>query len=439
MELANRIIEKQEKIAVVGLGYVGLPIAVEFAKKVKVIGFDSSKEKVAIYQSGKDPTQEVGDEVIGKTTLEFTNNETKLNEAKFIIIAVPTPIHSDKTPDLSSIICACETVGRNLSLGSIIVFESTVYPGVTEEFCVPLLEKKSGFQCGKEFFIGYSPERINPGDNVHRLTNIIKIVSGMNKEVREEMAKIYELIIEAGVYHAPSIKVAEAAKLVENAQRDINIAFMNELAMIFERMDICTSEVIAAMNTKWNALKFYPGLVGGHCIGVDPYYFIYQAEKLKFHSQIISSGRNINDNMGIFIADITIKNMRKADKKIDNAKVYVLGITFKENCPDIRNSKVVDIIKRLQEYGVHVQVVDPIANKNETFSKYGITLVQIEEVKDADCIIVAVAHKEFLHIGRKQWESMYRSSTINKKVIIDVKHFLDKEQFIKEDYVYWSL
>lgn len=349
MGLYQNIVHGQEKVGVVGLGYVGLPIAVAFSKKVKTIGFDINENKINDYLSGIDPTKEVGDE-IKNTKVEFTNDENKLKEAKFIIVAVPTPINADKTPDLSPVTDACKIIGRNLSKESIVVFESTVYPGVTEDICVPILEEESGLVCGKDFKVGYSPERINPGDKVHTLNNIVKIVSGMNEETREEIAKTYELIIDAGVYRADSIKVAEAAKLVENAQRDINIAFMNELAMVFEKMNINTKEVVEAMNTKWNALNFTPGLVGGHCIGVDPYYFIYQAEKLGYHSQIILSGRKINDDMGAFIADITVKQLVKANKLVKNSNIYILGVTFKEDCPDIRNSKVLDIVKRLDEY-----------------------------------------------------------------------------------------
>ena len=353
MSLFEKIVKKEEKIAVIGLGYVGMPIAVAFAKKVDVIGFDLNTKKIDLYKSGIDPTNEVGDDEIKRTTVDFTSDETKLREAKFHIVAVPTPINSDKTPDLSPVEGASKIVGRNLTKGSIVVYESTVYPGVTEDICIPILEKESGLKCGVDFKIGYSPERINPGDKVHRLENIIKIVSGMDEESLDEIAKVYELVIEVGVHKAGSIKVAEAAKVVENSQRDINIAFMNELAMVFDRMGIDTKEVIEAMNTKWNALGFTPGLVGGHCIGVDPYYFVYEAEKLGYHSQIILSGRKINDGMGKFVADAIIKKLILANKVVRQAKVVILGVTFKENTPDTRNSKVVDIIDNLREYGHH--------------------------------------------------------------------------------------
>jgi UDP-N-acetyl-D-galactosamine dehydrogenase len=338
---------------------------VAFAKKVNVIGFDLNEKKIELYKSGIDPTNEVGNEAIKNTTVEFTADETRLKEAKFHIVAVPTPINSDKTPNLAPVEGASTIVGRNLTKGSIVVYESTVYPGVTEDICIPILEKESGLKCGVDFKIGYSPERINPGDKVHTLERITKIVSGMDDESLEEIAKVYELVIEAGVHRASSIKVAEAAKVVENSQRDINIAFMNELAMVFDRMEIDTNDVIEAMNTKWNALKFYPGLVGGHCIGVDPYYFIYEAEKLGYHSQIILSGRKINDGMGEFVADAIIKKLVLANKVVKQAKVVILGITFKENCPDTRNSKVADIIKTLNEYGIEPIVVDPQADKED--------------------------------------------------------------------------
>jgi UDP-N-acetyl-D-galactosamine dehydrogenase len=365
MVLYEKILNKEENISLIGLGYVGMPLAVAFAKKANVIGFDINKEKVDLYKKGIDPTHEVGNDEIKNTTVQFTSDESELKKAKFHIVAVPTPINLDKTPDLSPVLGASTTLGRNLTKGSIIVYESTVYPGVTEDFCIPILERESGLKCGVDFKIGYSPERINPGDKVHRLENITKIVSGMDEDSLEEIASVYELIIKAGVHRAPSIKVAEAAKVVENSQRDINIAFMNELAMVFDRMGIDTNEVIEAMNTKWNALGFRPGLVGGHCIGVDPYYFVYQAENLGYHSQIILSGRKVNDGMGAFVADAIIKKLVLANKLVREAKVVILGITFKENCPDIRNSKVEDIIIRLKEYGINPVIVDPWASQSE--------------------------------------------------------------------------
>ena len=365
MQNFKNLIEKKATLSVIGLGYVGMPLAIAFAEHVNVTGFDLNKEKIFLYKSGIDPTNEVGNEKIQKTTINFTTSEEQLKNANFHIIAVPTPINQDKTPDFSPIIGASTILGRNLTPGSIIVYESTVYPGVTEDICIPILEKTSGLKCGVDFKVGYSPERINPGDKLHRLENIKKIVSGIDQETLNEIASVYELVIKAGVYRASSIKVAEAAKVAENSQRDINIAFMNELAMAFDKMHIDTNEVVDAMNTKWNALGFRPGLVGGHCIGVDPYYFVYEAEKLGYHSQIILAGRQINDGMGTFIADAIIKQLVLAGKKVLNAKVAILGITFKENCPDVRNSKVIDIIKRLNEYGILPDVIDPWADIKE--------------------------------------------------------------------------
>jgi UDP-N-acetyl-D-galactosamine dehydrogenase len=437
MNLYEKIINKEERIAVIGLGYVGMPIAVAFAKKAKVIGFDINKRKIDLYKLGIDPTNEVGNNEMKKTTIEFTSDEAKLKEAKFHIVAVPTPINLDKTPDLSTVEGASRIVGRNLTKGSIVVYESTVYPGVTEDVCIPILEKESSLRCGVDFKIGYSPERINPGDKIHRLENIIKIVSGMDKDSLEEIAKIYELVIEAGVHRASSIKVAEAAKVVENSQRDINIAFMNELAMVFDRMGIDTKEVIDAMNTKWNALKFTPGLVGGHCIGVDPYYFIYEAEKLGYHSQIILSGRKINDGMGKFIADVIIKKLILSNKVVKQSKVVIFGITFKENTPDIRNSKVIDIIYNLNEYGIEPIVVDPIADVDEVKHHYGIDLVDVNDVDNADCLVLAVAHDLFNKIDWNEMDTLYGKN--KNKILIDIKSVLDKNSIEDKGFNYWRL
>lgn len=439
MNLYEKIVKKKEKISVVGLGYVGMPIAVAFAKKVNVIGFDISKEKIELYNKGIDPTKEVGDQAIKGTTVDFTSDESRLKEAKFHIVAVPTPINSDKTPDLSPVEGASRTVGRNLTKGSIVVYESTVYPGVTEDICVPILEEESGLKCGVDFKIGYSPERINPGDKVHRLENITKIVSGMDEESLDEIAKVYELVIEVGVHRAGSIKVAEAAKVVENSQRDINIAFMNELAMVFDRMGIDTKEVVEAMNTKWNALGFTPGLVGGHCIGVDPYYFVYEAEKLGYHSQIILSGRKINDGMGKFVADAIIKKLILANKVVRQSKVVILGLTFKENTPDTRNSKVVDIIESLKEYGIEPIVVDPEADAAEAKHEYGIDLVEIKEIKDADCLVLAVAHDIFKEMSWEDIDNLYGDFENHEKILIDVKSILDKKEIEAKGYSYWRL
>ncbi|USK59576.1 nucleotide sugar dehydrogenase [Peribacillus asahii] len=439
MSLYEKVVNKEEKIAVIGLGYVGMPIAVAFAKKVNVIGFDLNTQKIEQYNNGIDPTNEVGNEAIRQTTVEFTADATKLQEAKFHIVAVPTPVNADKTPDLSPVEGVSVTIGRNLTKGSIVVYESTVYPGVTEDICIPILEKESGLKCGVDFKVGYSPERINPGDKVHRLENITKIVSGMDKESLEEISKVYELVVEVGVHRASSIKVAEAAKVVENSQRDINIAFMNELAMVFDRMGIDTKDVIEAMNTKWNALKFYPGLVGGHCIGVDPYYFVYEAERLGYHSQIILSGRKINDGMGKFVADAIIKKLILANKVVRQSKVAILGITFKENCPDIRNSKVVDIIKELNEYGVEPIVVDPQAESNDAYNEYGVELVDLNEVRNVDCLVFAVGHDEFKSLNWGQIDEMFVDCDNSEKVIVDVKSILDRVEMDKKGYSYWRL
>ena len=437
--LYEKIKSKKEKIAVIGLGYVGLPLAIAFSKKVNVIGYDINAQKIEIYRKGIDPTDEVGNKAIRESTVVFTSDENILSEAKFYIIAVPTPINLDKTPDLSLVEGASRIVARNLTKGSIVVYESTVYPGVTEDICIPILEKESGLICGEDFKVGYSPERINPGDKVHRLENIVKIVSGIDEESLYEIAKVYELIIQAGVHKASSIKVAEAAKVAENSQRDINIAFMNELAMVFDRIGIDTKEVIEAMNTKWNALKFYPGLVGGHCIGVDPYYFIYEAEKLGYHSQIILSGRKINDGMGEFVADAIIKKLVLSNKVVKQSKVAILGVTFKENTPDSRNSKVVDIINRLREYGIQPIVVDPVADENEVEREHNIDLVDYNDVKDVDCVVLAVAHNEFRDLNLDQIDALFGEYNDSEKVIIDVKSVLNKNKVEEKGYIYWRL
>ncbi len=439
MSLYKDLSDKKEKLSLIGLGYVGMPIAVAFAKKVNVIGFDLNAEKIALYKKGIDPTNEVGDEEIKNTSVEFTADESRLKEAKFHIVAVPTPVNQDHTPDLSPVEGASEILGRNLVKGSIVVFESTVYPGVTEDVCVPILEKYSGLKCGTDFKVGYSPERINPGDKVHRLENIRKIVSGMDKESLEEIKNVYDLVIEAGTFPVSSIKTAEAIKVVENSQRDINIAFMNELAMVFDRMGIDTSEVVDGMNTKWNALGFRPGLVGGHCIGVDPYYFTYQAEKLGYHSQIILNGRIVNDGMGAFVGKAVIKQLVLAGKAPRNAKVAVLGLTFKENCPDTRNSKVNDIIAFLGEYGITPLVADPWASASDAKREYNIDLTDMSNIKDADCVVIAVAHNEFREMSLEDIDLLFKKCDNSEKVIIDVKSVVDKEKAEKLGYRYWRL
>ncbi len=439
MSLYEKILKGEEKISLVGLGYVGMPIAVAFAKKVKVVGFDLNAKKIELYKSGVDPTNEVGDEVIKNTTVEFTSDETKLREAKFHIVAVPTPVNDDHTPDLTPVEGASRIVGRNLTKGSIVVYESTVYPGVTEDVCIPILEKESGLKCGVDFKIGYSPERINPGDKVHRLETIVKIVSGMDEESLEEIAKVYELVVEAGVHRAESIKVAEAAKVIENSQRDINIAFMNELSIIFNKMGIDTQSVLKAAGTKWNFLKFFPGLVGGHCIGVDPYYLTYKAEQLGYHSQIILSGRRINDDMGKYVAESVVKNLIKADVAIKKAKVAILGFTFKENCPDTRNTKIVDIFNELKEYGITARIADPTADKDEAKHLYGVEFVDIDSISDCDAIILAVAHDEFKTLTPADFDKMFKSGDNGNKVLADIKGLLNRKEYEKLGYNYWRL
>lgn len=437
MSLYERLINMGAKIALVGLGYVGMPIAVAFAKKVKVIGFDINRAKIELYKAGIDPTREVGNEVIKNTTVEFTSDETKLREAKFHIVAVPTPVYEDHTPDLSPVEGASRVLGRNLERGSIVVFESTVYPGVTEDICVPILEKESGLKCGVDFFVGYSPERINPGDKVHRLETITKIVSGMDAQTLDTIAKVYELVVEAGVYRAHSIKVAEAAKVIENSQRDINIAFMNELSIIFNKLGISTKEVLQAASTKWNFLKFSPGLVGGHCIGVDPYYLTYKAEQLGYHSQIILSGRRINDDMGKYVAENIVKKLISVGSSVKGAKVLILGFTFKENCPDTRNTKVIDIIEELREYGIEPMVWDPVADAQEAKQLYGISFISKQSIRTVDAVVITVAHTEFSGLNVKELDSYFTRDT--KKVVIDVKSILNRNEFEQAGYCYWSL
>ena len=438
MSIYEKLVKKEEKLALVGLGYVGMPIAVAFAKKgIDVIGFDLNKAKIELYKNGFDPTKEVGDETIKKTTVQFTCDETKLKEAKFIIVAVPTPVNIDHTPDLTPVVGASEIVGRNLTKGSIVVYESTVYPGCTEDVCIPILEKESGLKCGVDFKIGYSPERINPGDKVHRLENIRKIVSGCDEESLKEIKNVYDIVIEVGTYPVSNIKTAEAVKVVENSQRDINIAFMNELAMVFDKMGIDTNEVVDGMNTKWNALGFRPGLVGGHCIGVDPYYFTYEAEKLGYHSQIILNGRIVNDNMGKFVAEQTIKQMILAGKAPKNSKVVILGLTFKENCPDARNSKVSDIIKTLKQYSIDPVVVDPWASENDAIREYGVKLTKLEDIKNADCVIVAVAHNEFKAMSLEDIKKLFKPN--EEKVLIDVKGLYKVSDLNASGMKWWRL
>lgn len=438
MGLYEKLVNGEEKLSLVGLGYVGMPIAVAFGRKINVIGYDLNAQKVEQYKAGYDPTREVGDDVIKQANVEFTADENKLKEAKFHIVAVPTPVNDDHTPDLRPVEGASRTVGRNLVKGSIVVFESTVYPGVTEDICVPIMEKESGLTCGVDFKVGYSPERINPGDKVHRLETIVKIVSGMDEETLDTIAKVYELVVEAGVYRADSIKVAEAAKVIENSQRDINIAFMNELSIIFNKLGIDTKSVLEAAGTKWNFLNFFPGLVGGHCIGVDPYYLTYKAEEMGYHSQIILSGRRINDDMGRYVAENVVKNLIKADIAVKTARVAILGFTFKENCPDTRNTKVIDIVKELREYGIEPVIVDETADAQEAERLYGVKLAGREAVKDLDALVIAVAHEEFSHLSKEEIAGFFNQSH-EKKVLVDIKGILNRRDYMTEEYMYWRL
>ena len=438
MSLFGDLCIKKTKVAVVGLGYVGLPLAAAFAEKFAVIGFDRNERKIAAYEEGRDVTAEIGNEALQAAGIDFTTNPERLSEASFIVIAVPTPINGDKTPDLAPVKGATEIVAKHIRKGSIVVYESTVYPGVTEDICRPLLEEISGLQAGRDFKIGYSPERINPGDKVHRLKSITKIVSGEDAETLKEIADIYGVIIDK-IYKASSIKVAEAAKLVENTQRDINIAFMNELAMVFHQMGIDTADVAAAMDTKWNALKFRPGLVGGHCIGVDPYYFIYEAENLDHHSQMIAAGRRINNDMSKFVANEIIKVMLRAGIDAPHAKIYLLGMTFKENCPDTRNSRSVDIYHHLQEYGLNPVATDPVADKDDFKREYGIELVDENTISNADCLVLLVAHDQYVNYGLRALQKFYHNDKDKPLILIDVKSIFEREHAEKAGYIYWCL
>ncbi|MBR4529066.1 MAG: nucleotide sugar dehydrogenase [Lachnospiraceae bacterium] len=438
MSLYQDLKDKKAKLSLVGLGYVGMPIAHAFAGSIDVIGFDISSEKIKLYQSGIDPTGEVGDEEIKKTAIDFTSDPARLKEARFHIVAVPTPVNDDHTPDLTPVIGATTTLGKNLTKGSIVVYESTVYPGVTEDVCVPILERESGLKCGTDFKVGYSPERINPGDKVHRLQTIVKIVSGMDEETLEEVANVYSIVALAGVYRAGSIKVAEAAKVIENSQRDINIAFMNELSMIFHRMGIDTKEVLAAAGTKWNFLPFSPGLVGGHCIGVDPYYLTYKAEELGYHSQIILSGRRINDDMGKYIAESLVKRLIAADIPVKKARVGILGFTFKENCPDTRNTKVIDIIRELREYGIDPVVSDETADHAEAERLYGLKIADAASVHDMEAVVVAVAHEYLAKKTPEEIAALYAAAN-RTKILFDVKGIYDKQLYTAPEYDYWRL
>lgn len=436
MSLCDELLSGNAALSVTGLGYVGMPIAVAFSKKLRVIGFDLNQSKIEAYNSGKDPTGEVGDDAVRDCTVEFTADERRLREARFHIVAVPTPVHDDHTPDLAPVEKASRMIGRNLVPGSIVVFESTVYPGVTEEICIPALEEASGLECGRDFKVGYSPERINPGDKIHRLENIRKIVSGTDAETLEEVARVYGLVVEAGVHRAPSIMVAEAAKVIENSQRDINIAFMNELSIIFNRMGIDTKSVLEAAGTKWNFLRFTPGLVGGHCIGVDPYYLTYKADMMGYHSQVILSGRRINDGMGKYIAENVVKSLIKAEKPVKNARVAVLGFTFKENCRDTRNTKVFDIVNELREYGIEPYIFDPWADADEARRLYGVEFTGMGSVRNMDAVIFAVAHREFAEMSIKEVGAFFGDG---RRVLIDVKGIFSRSEYEATGYLYWRL
>lgn len=433
------LINGEETLALVGLGYVGMPLAVEFAKHISVIGFDINEKRVNEYANGIDATNEVGD-ALKNTTVDFTADAARLKEAKFLIVAVPTPVNPDTTPDLRPIEGASRTVGQNLTPGSIVVFESTVYPGVTEDICIPIIERESGLKCGVDWKIGYSPERINPGDRVHTLTNIRKIVSGMDEESAREIQRVYDIVIKAGTFPVSNIRTAEAVKVIENSQRDINIAFMNEIAMICDRMHIDTAEVLDGMNTKWNALGFRPGLVGGHCIGVDPYYLTNAAEALGYHSQIILNGRKVNDGMGAFVADAAIKQMIEVGMAPKKATVVILGITFKENCPDTRNSKVVDIINRLREYDIQPVVTDPWADAEVAKQAYGVDLVPYDQIPKADCVIVAVGHSEFRSLSMVKLKELFKDELSDgEKVLIDVKSLYRMDELKASGLRFWRL
>ncbi|MDI9483553.1 MAG: nucleotide sugar dehydrogenase [Bacillota bacterium] len=436
MKVYQQLLNGDKALAVVGLGYVGMPLAIEFAKKIKVIGYDKSEYKINCYKRGIDATGEVGDEAIRNTTALFSDDDSVLDNASFYIVAVPTPIAEDKTPNLSFLINASRDVGRHLKKGDIVVFESTVYPGVTEEICVPVLEKESGLVCGADFKVGYSPERINPGDRVHTVTKVLKIVSGMDEESLEEISQVYSIIVEAGVYKAESIKVAEAAKVIENTQRDLNIALMNELSIIFNKMNVNTKAVLEAAGTKWNFLKFTPGLVGGHCIGVDPYYLAYKAQQLGYHPEVILAGRRINDVMGKYVAENTVKQLIKADKQIKGAKVLIMGFTFKEDVPDARNTKVADIINELSEYGIKVYVTDPVADREEVMREYALDIHDFDEVNGIDAVILAVAHKQYREIPIERLKEKYSNGA---KVLMDVKGVFTPIEAERQGFLYWSL
>jgi UDP-N-acetyl-D-galactosamine dehydrogenase len=432
------IAARKAKIAVVGLGYVGLPLAAAFGRKAEVIGLDLLERKVDELRRGHDATGELSPADLASTRIDFTTDPGRLREATFHVVTVPTPIDEHNRPDLRPVESASRSIGRNLAKGSIVVYESTVYPGVTEEICVPILERESGLKCGVDFKVGYSPERINPGDKVHTVDKITKVVSGQDAETLETVAGVYGMVVTAGIHRAQSIKVAEAAKVIENTQRDINIALMNELSIIFGRLGIDTRHVLEAAGTKWNFLKFTPGLVGGHCIGVDPYYLTFKAQSVGYHPEVILSGRRINDSMGKHVAENTIKQLIRAGKAVLGARVLVLGLTFKENVPDIRNSKVVDIIRELREYGVEVLVSDPMADPRDAEHEYGLTLSKVDAVGPVDAVILAVAHKEYRAVSVDRLKALTANGS-GPGVIIDVKALLEPLAVAGAGLRYWAL
>lgn len=438
--IREKIVEKKQKISLVGLGYVGLPLAVAFANKgISVIGFDLNKEKIQQYMNGEDPTNEIGSERLKKVeNITYTYDEKDLKKAKYHIVAVPTPVGKNNIPNLKPVEGASKIIGRNLAKGSYVIFESTVYPGVTEDICIPILEKESGLKCGLDFKVGYSPERINPGDKINTVEKITKITSGIDAESSEEIAQLYEIVVEAGVHRATSIKVAEAAKVIENSQRDVNIAFVNELSMIFEKMEIDTLDVLEAAGTKWNFLPFKPGLVGGHCIGVDPYYLTYKSEQMGYLSQLILAGRRINNNMSKFVVEKCVKGLISTGRKVKNSKVLIMGLTFKEDCPDIRNSKVADVIKELEEYNIEVYVTDPTADIKEAKKEYNINLKSIHEIHNMDAVILAVQHSDYKKLTLEELNRVYSDDIEGKPLLIDLKGCFNKE-LMEKKYTYWRM
>jgi len=428
--------EGKDKIAVIGLGYVGLPLAVHLSEHFNVVGYDLKQKRIEDLKAGKDITLEVSNEELSNTDIVFTDDSTELSQCRLIIVAVPTPIDEHRIPDLQPLRSASETAGKHLKKGTCVVFESTVYPGVTEEVCLPILERESGLKMGKDFTLGYSPERINPGDKIHTLDKVVKIVAGSDDKTRKLLAQVYGMVVNAGIHEVTSIKVAEAAKVIENTQRDLNIALMNELAMIFDRIGIDTKEVLQAAGTKWNFLSFEPGLVGGHCIGVDPYYLTFKSESLGYHPEMILAGRRINDNMGKYIAERTVKVLIRSGKQVRDSKVGILGITFKENVPDLRNTKVVDTVRELMDYGIEIHVHDPLADPEEARQYYGIDLKPFENLAGVDAVIVAVKHDAYLKLGLSEIGRLCRN---HKAVVIDIKGAFSPEEAEKSNILYWRL